>query len=136
MGMGEPMANYDEMIRAVKILTDPRGFGLGQRHITISTIGIKEGIEKLADEDLQIGLAISLHAPNNELRKKLAPTATRDSVKEIFDAGHYYFKITGRRVTFVYALMEGVYDSRDTAQELAELLRGNGSHVNLSLIHI
>ena len=131
MGMGEPMANYDEMIRAVKILTDPRGFGLGQRHITISTIGIKEGIEKLADEDLQIGLAISLHAPNNELRKKLVPTATRDSVKEIIDAGHYYFKKTGRRVTFEYALMEGVNDSRDTAQELAELLRGNGSHVNL-----
>ena len=125
------MSNYDDMIRAVKILTDPRGFGLGQRHITISTIGIKEGIEKLADEDLQIGLAISLHAPNNELRKKLVPTATRDSVKEIIDAGHYYFKKTGRRVTFEYALMEGVNDSRDTAHELAELLRGNGSHVNL-----
>ena len=90
-----------------------------------------EGIEKLADEDLQIGLAISLHAPNNELRKKLVPTATRDSVKEIIDAGHYYFKKTGRRVTFEYALMEGVNDSRDTAHELAELLRGNGSHVNL-----
>ena len=71
MGMGEPMANYDEMIRAVKILTHPRGFGLGQRHITISTIGIKSGIEKLAEENLQIGLAISLHAPTNELRKKL-----------------------------------------------------------------
>ena len=92
MGMGEPMANYDETIRAIKILTDPRGFGLGQRHITISTIGIKSGIERLAEENLQIGLAISLHAPNNELRKKLVPTATPNSVEEIIDAGHYYFK--------------------------------------------
>ena len=131
MGMGEPMANYDEMIRAVKILTDPRGFGLGQRHITISTIGIKSGIERLAEENLQIGLAISLHAPNNELRKKLVPTATPNSVEEIIDAGHYYFKKTGRRVTFEYALMEGINDSREIAQEFAELLHGNGSHVNL-----
>jgi len=88
MGMGEPMANYDEMIRAVKILTHPGGFGLGQRHITISTIGIKSGIEKLAEENLQIGLAISLHAPNNKLRKKLVPTATSNSVEEIIEAGH------------------------------------------------
>ena len=131
MGMGEPMANYDEMIRAVKILTDPRGFGLGQRHITISTIGIKAGIERLAEENLQIGLAISLHAPNNELRKKLVPTATSDSVEEIIEAGHNYFKKTGRRVTFEYALMDGINDSREIANELAELLRGNGSHVNL-----
>ena len=131
MGMGEPMANYDEMIRAIKILTDPRGFGLGQRHITISTIGIKAGIERLAEENLQIGLAISLHAPNNELRKKLVPTATSDSVEEIIEAGHNYFKKTGRRVTFEYALMDGVNDSREIANELAELLRGNGSHVNL-----
>ena len=131
MGMGEPMANYDEMIRAVKILTDPRGFGLGQRHITISTIGIKAGIERLAEENLQIGLAISLHAPINELRKKLVPTATSNSVEEIIEAGHNYFKKTGRRVTFEYALMDGVNDSREIANELAELLRGNGSHVNL-----
>jgi len=131
MGMGEPMLNYDEMIRAVKILTNPRGFGLGQRHITISTIGVKSGIEKLAKENLQIGLAISLHAPNNELRKKLVPTATSDSVEEIIKAGHNYFKKTGRRVTFEYALMEGINDSREIAHELAELLHGNGSHVNL-----
>ena len=75
--------------------------------------------------------AISLHAPNNELRKKLVPTATSDSVEEIIKAGHNYFKKTGRRVTFEYALMEGINDSREIAYELAELLRGNGSHVNL-----
>ena len=131
MGMGEPMANYDEMIRAVKILTHPGGFGLGQRHITISTIGIKSGIEKLAEENLQIGLAISLHAPNNKLRKKLVPTATSNSVEEIIEAGHNYFKKTGRRVTFEYVLMNGINDSPEIANDLAELLRGNGSHVNL-----
>jgi len=131
MGMGEPMANYDEMIRAVKILTHPRGFGLGQRHITISTIGIKSGIEKLAEENLQIGLAISLHAPTNELRKKLVPTATPNSVEEIIELGYNYFKKTGRRVTFEYALMDGINDSSEIANNLAKLLQGNGSHVNL-----
>jgi len=131
MGMGEPMANYDEMIRAVKILTHPQGFGLGQRHITISTIGIKSGIEKLAEENLQVGLAISLHAPNNKLRKKLVPTATSNSVEEIIKSGYNYFKKTGRRVTFEYALMNGINDSPEIANDLAELLRGNGSHVNL-----
>ncbi len=131
MGMGEPMANYDEMIRSVKILTHSRGFGLGQRHITISTIGIKSGIEKLAEENLQIGLAISLHAPNNQLRKELVPTATSNSVEDIIESGYNYFKKTGRRVTFEYALMDGVNDSPQIANDLAELLRGNGSHVNL-----
>ena len=131
MGMGEPMANYDEMIRAVRILTHSRGFGIGQRHITISTIGITSGIDKLADENLQIGLAISLHAPNNELRKKLVPTATPNSVEEIIEAGRRYFKKTGRRVTFEYALMEGINDSTEIAMELASILKGNGSHVNL-----
>ncbi|MCV0392759.1 MAG: 23S rRNA (adenine(2503)-C(2))-methyltransferase RlmN [Nitrosopumilus sp.] len=131
MGMGEPMANYDEMIRAIRILTHDRGFGLGQRHITVSTIGIVSGIDKLADEHLQIGLAISLHSPNNKLRKELVPTAGPNSVEDIIDAGRRYFKKTGRRVTFEYALMEGVNDSPEIAKELAKLLKGNGSHVNL-----
>jgi 23S rRNA (adenine2503-C2)-methyltransferase len=131
MGMGEPMANYDEMIRSVKILTHSWGFGLGQRHITISTIGIISGIEKLAEENLQIGLAISLHAPNNQLRKELVPTATSNSVEDIIESGYNYFKKTGRRVTFEYALMDGINDSPQIANDLAELLRGNGSHVNL-----
>ena len=131
MGMGEPMANYDEMIRAVRILTHDRGFGIGQRHITISTIGLISGIDKLAEENLQIGLAISLHAPNNELRKKLVPTAGPNSVEDIIEAGRRYYKKTGRRVTFEYALMEGINDSPEIAAELARLLQGNGSHVNL-----
>ncbi len=131
MGMGEPMANYDEMIRAVRILTHDRGFGIGQRNITISTIGIMSGIDKLAEENLQVGLAISLHAPNNELRKKLVPTAGPNSVEEIIEASRRYFKKTGRRVTFEYALMKGINDSPEIAVELAKILQGNGTHVNL-----
>lgn len=131
MGMGEPLANYDETIRAVRLLTHPRGFGIGQRNITISTIGIISGIDKLAEEDLQIGLAISLHAPNDELRKKLVPTAGPHSVNELVEAGKRYFKRTGRRVTFEYALIENINDSPEIAKELALLLEGNGSHVNL-----
>ena len=131
MGMGEPLANYDEMIRAVRILTHDRGFGIGQRNITISTIGLISGIDKLAEENLQVGLAISLHAPNNELRKKLVPTAGPNSVEDIIEAGRRYFKKTGRRVTFEYALMKGINDSPEIATELAILLKGNGSHVNL-----
>jgi len=131
MGMGEPLANYDETIRAVRILTHPRGFGIGQRNITISTIGIIPGIDRLAEEDLQIGLAISLHAPNDKLRKQLVPTAIPHSVEELIAAGRRYFKRTGRRVTFEYALIENINDSPQIARELASLLKGNGSHVNL-----
>jgi len=131
MGMGEPLANYDETVRAIRILTHPRGYGLGQRHITVSTIGMVPAIDRLAGEDLQIGLAISLHAPNDELRRRLVPTAGPASVSEIIAAGRRYFEKTGRRVTFEYALIDGVNDSPGTARELAELLRGNGSHVNL-----
>ena len=131
MGMGEPLANYDETIRAVRLLTHPKAFGLGQRSITISTIGLIAGIDRLAEEDLQIGLAISLHAPNNEMRKWLVPTASPNSVQDIISAGKRYFRKTGRRVTFEYALIDGVNDSPETAEELAWLLRGNGSHVNL-----
>ena len=131
MGMGEPLANYDETIRAIRLLTHPRGFGIGQRNITISTIGIISSIDRLAEEDLQIGLAISLHAPNDTLRKKLVPTAGPHSVEELIAAGKRYFTRTGRRVTFEYALIEGVNDSPEIAKELALLLEGNGSHVNL-----
>ncbi|MCE9653169.1 MAG: 23S rRNA (adenine(2503)-C(2))-methyltransferase RlmN [Nitrosarchaeum sp.] len=131
MGMGEPLANYDETIRAVRLLTHPRGFGIGQRNITISTIGIISGIERLADEDLQIGLAISLHAPNDKLRQKLVPTAGPHSVEDLIAAGKSYFQKTGRRVTFEYALIEGVNDSPEIARDLAFLLEKNGSHVNL-----
>ena len=131
MGMGEPLANYDETIRAVRLLTHPRAFGLGQRSITISTVGVIPGIDRLADEDLQVKLAISLHAPNDELRKRLVPTAGPHSVEDLVKASKRYFKKTGRRVTFEYALIDGINDSNKIAAELAHLLKGNGAHVNL-----
>jgi 23S rRNA (adenine2503-C2)-methyltransferase len=131
MGMGEPLANYDETIRAIRILTHPRAFGLGQRNITISTVGIIPAIDKLANEDMQVKLAISLHAPNNDLRKRLVPTAGPHSVEDLVTAAKRYFKKTGRRLTFEYALIEGVNDSNETASELVQLLKGNGAHVNL-----
>ena len=131
MGMGEPLANYSETIRAIQLLTHPRGFGIGQRNITISTIGIISNIAKLAEENLQVGLAISLHAPNDKLRQWLVPTAGENSVRELIDAGKNFFLKTGRRVTFEYALIEGINDSVEIANELAVLLKNNGSHVNL-----
>lgn len=131
MGMGEPLANYDETVRAVRLLTHPRAFGLGQRSITISTVGVIPGIDRLADEDLQVKLAISLHAPNDELRKRLVPTAGPHSVEDLVSAAKRYFKKTGRRVTFEYALIDGINDSTKVASELARVLKGNGAHVNL-----
>lgn len=131
MGMGEPLANYDETIRAIRLLTHPRAFGLGQRSITISTVGVITGIDKLAEEAIQVKLAISLHAPNDILRKKLVPTAGPHSVEDLISAARRYFKKTGRRVTFEYALIDGINDSNKVAEELVQILKGNGAHVNL-----
>ncbi len=131
MGMGEPLANYGETVRSLRILTDPRAFGLGQRHITISTVGIISAIDRLAEEGLQVGLAISLHAPDDELRQRLVPTAGPHSVGDLISAAKRYFKQTGRRVTFEYALISGENDSPETARELALRLEGSGCHVNL-----
>ncbi|MBE0611147.1 MAG: 23S rRNA (adenine(2503)-C(2))-methyltransferase RlmN [Dehalococcoidia bacterium] len=131
MGMGEPLANYAETIRAVRLLTHQKAFGLGQRHITISTVGLIHAIDRLAGEGLQVGLAISLHAPNDTLRQRLVPTAGPTSVSDLVSAAKRYFKKTGRRVTFEYALIAGQNDSEETARELARLLHGSGTHVNL-----
>ncbi|MCL4241843.1 MAG: 23S rRNA (adenine(2503)-C(2))-methyltransferase RlmN [Dehalococcoidia bacterium] len=131
MGMGEPLANYAETIRAVRLLTDPKAFGLGQRHITISTVGLIHAIDRLAAEGLQVGLAISLHAPDDTLRQRLVPTAGPTSVGDLVSAARRYFKKTGRRVTFEYALIAGQNDWEETARELARLLHGSGAHVNL-----
>ncbi|GBD23581.1 putative dual-specificity RNA methyltransferase RlmN [bacterium HR29] len=131
MGMGEPLANYAETLRAVRILTHPRAFGLAQRAVTISTVGVLSGIEKLAGEGLQVGLAISLHAPNDALRRQLVPTAAPGSVERLIAAARRYRERTGRRVTAEYVLIEGVNDSLGDAEELAHLLRGTDIHVNL-----
>ena len=131
MGMGEPLANYDETLRAVRQLTDPRAFGLAQRAVTVSTVGIPRAIDRLAGEGLQVGLAISLHAPDDALRQRLVPTARPNSVRELLDAGRRYFRATGRRVSIEYALIDGVNDGPEQAWPLAKLLRGAGMHVNL-----
>ncbi len=131
MGMGEPLANYDETIRAVRLLTDPRAFALAQRAVTVSTVGIPRAIDRLAAEDLQVGLAISLHAPDDALRRRLVPTARPNSVRELLEAGRRYFRATGRRVSIEYALIDGVNDGPEQAQALGKLLRGAGVHVNL-----
>ena len=131
MGMGEPLINYDATWQAVQTLTDSRGYNLGARRITISTVGIVPGIERLAGEGLQVGLAVSLHAPNDDLRQSLVPIARRYPLSDLLDACRSYVEHTGRRVTFEYALVEDLNDSLKLARQLAHLLAGLRCHVNL-----
>ena len=131
MGMGEPMANYRAVWQAVETLTDAAGMDMAARHITISTVGHVPGIRKLAQEKLQVGLAVSLHAPDEALRERLIPTAHRFPLPAIIAACREYIEATHRRVTFEYCLMEGVNDSPAQAGELAQLVRGMNCHVNL-----
>ncbi len=131
MGMGEPFLNYEATWQAIETLTDPRGFNLGARRITISTVGIIPGIERLSREKLQVGLAISLHAPDDELRRTLVPAARRYPMKELMATCREYVRRTGRRITFEYALFDGLNDSSQHARELATLLKGLLCHVNL-----
>jgi 23S rRNA (adenine2503-C2)-methyltransferase len=131
MGMGEPFLNYEATWQAIETLTDPRGFNLGARRITISTVGIIPGIERLSRQKLQVGLAISLHAPNDELRRAVVPAARRYPIEELMGACRRYLRRTGRRITFEYALIDGFNDSPQQARELATLLKGLLCHVNL-----
>lgn len=131
MGMGEPFLNWEATWQAVRALTDPRRFGLGARHITISTAGFVPGIEALAREGSQVGLAISLHAASDQLRERLVPLNRRYPLEALMEACRDYVKRTRRRITFEYALIEGLNDSPSHAQELARLLSGLLCHVNL-----
>jgi len=131
MGMGEPLANYDETMRAIRLLIHPSGLRLGARRITLSTSGLVPAMRRLADEGLQIGLAISLHAPNDELRSSLMPVNRRWPIAEVLDAANNYVNRTGRRVSFEYTLMAGVNDSDALADDLARLLRRRLCHVHL-----
>jgi 23S rRNA (adenine2503-C2)-methyltransferase len=131
MGMGEPLANYEETLRAIRLLIHPDGLHLGARRITLSTSGLVPHIRRLADEQLQIGLAISLHAPNDGLRSRLMPVNHRWPIQEVLSAADYYVERTHRRVSYEYTLMSGLNDSEDLADELAALLRGRLAHVNL-----
>ncbi len=131
MGSGEPMDNYDNVIKFIKIINSEEGLNIGQRHITLSTCGIVPKIYKFADENLQSTLAISLHAPNDIIRKQTMPIANVYSIREILDACKYYNEKTNKRVTFEYALIKDLNDSEKHAQELGMLLKNTLSHVNL-----
>ena len=131
MGMGEPFANYNALWQAVEMLNAPEGFGLAARSMTISTAGLLPGIKKLSGEKLQVGLAISLHAPDDKLRDKLVPVNKKFPVAELIAACREYFDRTGRRVSFEYALFDGINDSLQQAQQLADLIQDLNCHVNL-----
>jgi len=131
MGIGEPLDNYDNVVKSVKLINCPEGLGIGARHISLSTSGLVPNIYKLADELLQATLSISLHATTDEKRKEIMPVANRYSIEELLDACRYYISKTGRRISFEFALIAGVNDDEETARELAKLLRGMIAHVNL-----
>jgi len=131
MGMGEPMHNYNNVWTALHRLTDNDAFGLGARNITLSTVGLVPMIDRMAQESIQIGLAVSLHAPNDELRNQLVPINRRYPIDELLGSMHRYIDRTHRRVTIEYALMRGINDTLELAQQMAEKLSPLLCHVNL-----
>ncbi len=131
MGSGEPLENYDNLLRFISLVSDEKGLNIGERHITVSTCGLVPEIRRLAGEKLQINLALSLHAPNDEKRKAIMPIANRYSIAELKDALKFYFRETGRRITIEYALSKSVNDSDEDAEELSKVLKGLNCHVNL-----
>jgi 23S rRNA (adenine2503-C2)-methyltransferase len=131
MGMGEPFLNYDNVLSAIRTLNDEDGFNLGARHISISTCGITKGIEKFAKEDLQVNLAVSLHAPGDALRDKLMPINKNHPLSKILPAVDEYINKTNRRVMFEYLMIEGVNDTKEFAEELAKIMKKPLYLVNL-----
>jgi len=131
MGTGEPFDNYDNVIRFIRIVNDAKGLAIGQRHITVSTCGIVPKILAYAEEPVRSNLAISLHAPNDELRASLMPINKRYPLKDIIEACQIYFDKTSRRITFEYLLLSGVNDAVALADELSDLIRGLNAYVNL-----
>lgn len=131
MGSGEPMDNYDNIVKFVRLITSSDGLNISQRNITISTCGIVPRMRKLAEEGLQVILALSLHAPNDEIRRNLMPIAKTYSIEDILSACSYYFEKTGRRVSYEYSLVRGVNDNKEEAKRLIELLKNMKGHINL-----
>jgi len=131
MGMGEPLANLDNLIEALEIAGHKDGLGIGARHITISTVGLPAKIRALAEMGKQYHLAVSLHAPNDQLRTLIVPTNSKTGIDDILSAADYFFEKTGRQVTYEYVLLGGLNDSPREARELATLLQGRKAHVNL-----
>ncbi|MDO5345243.1 MAG: 23S rRNA (adenine(2503)-C(2))-methyltransferase RlmN [Lachnospiraceae bacterium] len=131
MGTGEPLDNYENLLKFIRLLSDPNGLNISQRNMTVSTCGIVPNIRRLADEGLQITLALSLHASNQEKRKRLMPVANKYELADVLDACRYYFEKTGRRLTFEYSLVGGVNDTLQDVQELTALVKGMNCHINL-----
>lgn len=131
MGSGEPLDNYDNVIRFLRLVSDVRGIGISLRNISLSTCGLADKMRELADSGLNVTLTVSLHSPNDETRSEIMPVNRKYSVREVVDAARYYFKRTGRRVIFEYSLIEGVNSSTTEARELKSLLTDMSCHVNL-----
>ena len=131
MGTGEPFDNYDNVMKFIRILNNPHGFAIGARHLTVSTCGLVEKIREYANEGIQINLAISLHAPSDKIRNKIMPISLKYPLDQLMDAVKYYEKKKKRRVTFEYILLEDINDSIENAKELAKLIKGTTSYVNL-----
>ncbi len=131
MGMGEPLANYEQLVKALRIINAPWGLAIGARKITVSTIGLPKQIRQLAQEDLQLNLALSLHAPDDELRRELVPWARAAPIAELIDACWDYFKITGREVTLEYVLLDEVNMRARHAEGLAKIAKRLRANVNL-----
>jgi 23S rRNA (adenine2503-C2)-methyltransferase len=131
MGTGEPLDNYDNLLRFIGMLTDANGVHISQRNVTVSTCGLVPRMRELADQKLAITLALSLHASSQAKRLQLMPIANKYEIHEVIDACRYYFEQTGRRVTFEYSLVGGVNDTDEDAGELSRLIRGMNCHVNL-----
>ncbi|MBU6391872.1 MAG: 23S rRNA (adenine(2503)-C(2))-methyltransferase RlmN, partial [Planctomycetes bacterium] len=131
MGIGEPLANYDNVVKAIRIMNAEWGLGIGARHITISTVGIIDGMHRLAQEGIQINLAISLHAPNDITRSKIIPSNKKVGIKNIIAAAKEYFEVTRRDISFEYILIDGINASKQDAENLAKLLKGIQCNINI-----
>ena len=131
MGSGEPMDNFDNVLAFVKAISDENGLHISQRNITISSCGLAEKIKELADSNVQVTLALSLHAADDETRKQLMPIAYKYSIREVLEACQYFFDKTGRRITFEYSLVAGVNDTKEEAAKLVHLIKRMNCHVNL-----
>ena len=131
MGIGEPLDNLDNVLRFLELVNHPDGLNIGMRHISLSTCGVIPGIDRLSDLELQLTLSVSLHAPDSETRSKIMPVNRAYDVEKLFDACHRYFKKTGRRISFEYAMIDGVNDHDWQADLLAEKIHGMPGHVNL-----
>ena len=131
MGIGEPLDNMDNVLRFLELVNSPHGLNIGMRHISLSTCGVVPGIDALAEKQLQLTLSVSLHAPDSETRSRIMPVNRAYDVEELFAACHRYFRKTGRRISFEYAMIDGVNDHDWQAELIARKLKGMPGHVNL-----